>query len=128
VPPAPAQGGTLGFSSALVLGRPVVARSGRITLTAHTVDPGRISVAARTRSGFLAAARRPGPASYGRSLTTVPGGRTVTLTVNPGARARRALRAGRTLHLTLEVTFQSSRGGKPTRLTLHVTVRSRRHR
>ncbi len=128
VPPAPAQGGTLGFSSALVLGRPVVSRSGRITITAHTADPGRISAAARTRSGFLAAARRPGPASYGRSLTTVPGGRTVTLTVNPGARARRALRAGRTLHLTLEVTFQPSGGGKPTRLTVHVTARSRHHR
>ena len=136
--PAPATGGTLAFNAAVILGHPSVSRSGRISIAARTVDPGRFTVVAHTRQGYLSRATRTAtagrsgskasPAVYGASSMSTPGAKAVTLVVAPDARARRALSEGRTLHLTILVTFQSSRGGGPSRMIVFATVKRPGHR
>jgi hypothetical protein len=133
--PAAAADGVQAFNNALIIvGHPVVSRTGRIRISAQTVDPGQLKVVAHTRAGFLAARgqfarkRRPGPAIYGTAFAKTSGSKAVALIVVPNARAKHALSLGRTLHLTLVVSFVSSRGGQPTRVTLPVTVKGRRGR
>src|SRR5213076_1617524 len=101
--------------------------------------PGTFTATAMTRAGYLArlhvtaakcrqrashtCPKRPKrPAVYGAGAATASALGIVKLTIKPNAKARAALRRGRTLHVRVSVTFSSSQGGTPTRAVQAVTV------
>jgi hypothetical protein len=70
---------------------------------------------------------RPKTTVSGKVSATGVGGVPLTLTVKPSGKVTRALKKGRTVHLTATLTYKSALGGTPTVQTFHFTVKGKRH-
>jgi hypothetical protein len=135
-----------------------VEHNGTIVISERSSDPGTFTGVATTSRGYLARVstyassvgrrdgsckrtkhkkckrrpRKPGPALYGSGTAASTGAGAVQLTIRPNAPARAALLTGKTLHLRILVTFQSSRGGAPTTAVTTATAKGvkpkRKHR
>jgi hypothetical protein len=64
---------------------------------------------------------------FGSGAKTVASGK-VEIKVHASAAARRALKAGRTLHVSGPFTFRSALGGSPTTHAEHVVIRGKKHK
>jgi hypothetical protein len=106
-------------TNAVVVGRPHVTRDGRVRISAQTQDPGSFRLRATTRPKRNSRIR-----TYGTASTAVQPG-VVSLTIVPNATAKAALARGRTLRLTITLTFESARGGSPFTTVLKAIARPR---
>jgi hypothetical protein len=109
--PAPAQVGVTVSKAAGAKGR-------RITLTLSPSAAGKVSVSATTGSGSKKVA-------VGKASATVTKSGTLKVTLKPGAKAKGALKAGRTVKVTFKVTFTATSGAKTT-VTKTIKVKIKR--
>jgi Ca2+-binding RTX toxin-like protein len=95
----------------------VVSRAGKLRVSLVLPSPGDVSVraVARLRGRTIA---------VGRRVLRASGAGPLTVTIRPGAAARRALRAHHRLKVTVKVTFSPSGGGSAQKATRSVVLRS----
>jgi hypothetical protein len=117
-PPPPA-----GFTVATVR---AAGASNAITVSANASGPGTLSAVATAKGA--AAKRRGGRAAtiaYGSASTTTTQAGPVTLTIKPSGAAKRALKAGRTLTVTVAIAFTPRDGVAPVAQKRTMRVRAR---
>jgi hypothetical protein len=79
--------------------------------------------AAKCRKGSGACRKGTQPRIYGTASATVSVSGEVRLVIKPRAAARKTLNTGRTLHVTVTITFRSAHGGSPATQTASLTVK-----
>jgi len=134
-PPAPP-------NSNFALARAVVASNGSISLWENAPEAGTFTATARTRAGYIASAgiasaacsrtrrrcKAPPPAVYGTATTAATGASMIKLLIKPNRPARAAIASGRTLHVSVSVSFQPARGGAPKSTITPLVVKGVRHK
>ncbi|MHB8693966.1 MAG: hypothetical protein ACYDHH_22225 [Solirubrobacteraceae bacterium] len=65
--------------------------------------------------------------SFGTTTTSIPTPGGYKLTLTPNAAARRALKKGKTLDVTVTLTFKPTSGGKPVVTTRKITIKGKKH-
>jgi hypothetical protein len=126
----------------LLSGPTIDTKTGAVTFTVSVVDPGRLGVLLtfpNGKFGAFASTRkckpgqvrlkgrcRPAKIDFGWNAVAVSVAGSVSISVTPGASAKRALeqarRRHRSLHVTARLTFQSSLGGSPMTDELPISV------
>ncbi len=115
-----------GPDNTLTLLVPQYRPDGSLTLVARVKDQGTLTVVANTTTASLGLCRTHCKSIvYGTSTLLVKQTQFNELRVKPVAKARKAIAAGRAIHLTLTVTFQSALGGPPTSHTRSLVMRAR---
>lgn len=94
------------------------AKGRRITLTLSPSAAGKVSVSATTGSGSK-------KVTVGKASATATKSGALKVTIKPGAKAKGALKAGRTVKVTFKVTFTSTSGAKTT-VTKTIKVKIKR--
>jgi phospholipase C len=94
-------------------------RAGAIVLMARVHTAGRLSATASIRPRRGAGGRL----TYGHASSEAPGARDLRLTIHPGPRAVKLLRAGRTVSVTVLLRFHPTCGGPAHPVRIEVTVR-----
>jgi hypothetical protein len=65
--------------------------------------------------------------SFGTTTKNIPAGGTYKIKLAPNAAARKALNKGKTLHVSVTLTFKPAGGGKPVAKTQKITVKGKKH-
>jgi hypothetical protein len=102
-----------------------IVRGGTLVVAVKTSGPGSLAAVATTaKSAALAAATRtPHRIRYGRGSAKATAAQTVKLRIKPSKAARKLLRRGRRLRVTIKLTFTPSGGGTPVKKTVHASVK-----
>ncbi len=112
-------------SNAFALLSRTVSSNGVIRLRVRASDPGTYRATA-TRCSLSRSRCSASSPAYGTGRTTARAGRTITLSVRSNALARAALARGRSIRVTVAVSFQSSKGGSARTKRTSVRVKGRR--
>jgi VCBS repeat-containing protein len=104
--------------------------AGRLTIVAGVVNAGALGKRSRKcGSGAVLVHRRCVSTSFGSTSATETAAGTFLLQVKPSKIARRALAAGKTLHVTETVTLVPSTAGiGAATTTVHVTIKGAKHK
>ena len=113
----PAQGGTATLEVTVPTG--TISRRDAEAAKRHRCKKGQIKLKGKCR---------PANTVTGRVSATGVAGVPLTISIKPSGRIKSALKKGRTLHLTVTLSYRSALGGSPTVQTFHVTVKAPKHK
>lgn len=113
----PVQGGTATLE--VTVPTATISRRALAAKKSHKCKHGQIKIKGKCRPAHTRTAKLKATGVAGVPLT---------FTVKPTAKVVKALKRGRTVHLTAKLTYKSSLGGSPTVKVFHFTVKPKKHK
>ena len=107
--------------------------NGTLTLSLVAPQAGRFTAIASSRSAYQiplagVVAKKSKTVTYGRGSAVAAGAGAVTLTIKPSATAKKLLRQGKRIRLSVPIVFQAADGSAPSSQTESLTVKGKKNR